>query len=74
MDDAKIGDYVIQDWPENPLETVTAYLKATYPDVTVWITETSEADDGAVKMSWFKSDGHGQPEGKPCASITISQN
>ena len=74
MKDTAIGDYVIHDWPENPLETVAAYLKATYPSVTTWITETSQPEGGVVKMSWFKSDTEGKPVGDSCASITISQD
>jgi len=72
MKDTKIGNYVIHDWPENPMETVMAYLKDAHPDNRVWITQTSTFEDGAVKMSWFKSDGNGKPLGESCASITIS--
>jgi hypothetical protein len=66
----KIDDLEIEDWPENPMETVLAYLKWKYPDTTVWITKTETTSEQNTKMSWYKSDGHGNPVGEPCATIT----
>lgn len=59
--------------PENPVATVAAYLKATYPDVRLWITR-DEPGEGFAKKAWYKADEKGSQIGDPCASITVSEN
>ncbi|HEX9201632.1 MAG TPA: hypothetical protein VF865_18890 [Acidobacteriaceae bacterium] len=74
LGDYRFGDGEIKNWPENPLETIAAYLEATYPDVRVWITKTEEPNENETKMTWYKADKNGDPIGESCASITISQD
>lgn len=67
------GDHEVGKWPENPVETISAYLKATHPENRVWITQ-DEPGEGFAKKVWYKVDKKGQPVGEPCASLTISEN
>jgi len=74
LGDYEVGNIKIEDWPENPLETIAAYLKHKYPDVRSWVTKTEQATENEVKMTWYKADQSGNPTGDSCASITISQD
>jgi hypothetical protein len=67
-----IGDHEVGKWPENPVETIAAYLRATYPGNRIWITR-DEPGEGFAKKVWYKAE-NGQQIGEPCASLTISEN
>ena len=68
-----VGDHEVGKWPENPVETIVAYLRATYPENRIWVTR-DEPGDGFAKKVWYKANEKGQQAGKPCASLTISEN
>jgi hypothetical protein len=68
-----ISDHEVDKWPENPMATIAAYLKDTYPDVFIWITDREHPKEGVERMTWRKPDETlRNPVGDPCASLTIS--
>lgn len=63
----------VEGLPENPVVTVAAYLKATYPEARFWITR-DEPGEGFARKVWYKADEGGNQVGEACASITISED
>jgi hypothetical protein len=73
-DDYEFGGGKIEDWPENPLATVAAYLKYKYPEVRIWVTKTERPNENDTRITWYKANGSGNPIGESCATITISHD
>ena len=72
LGNATVRDHEVDKWPENPLETINAYLKETHPDVVVWITEKSQVSETEAKMTWRRPDKSlRNPVGEPCAVFTV---
>jgi hypothetical protein len=73
LGDMNVSDHEVGKWPENPTQTIAAYLKASYPEDRVWIVQ-DEPGQGFAKKVWYKADKKGKLVGDACASLTISED